>query len=78
MIDELPYGEENVKKVEEIIRASGINAEIVRHPHKMITSLETHLELYGGTPEQVLKCLCFVSKDRPLILMASLEIKIYI
>src|SRR3989338_2497889 len=42
----------------------------------MITSLETHLELYGGTPEQVLKCLCFVSKQGPLIVMASGEIRI--
>ncbi len=76
MSDELPCGEENIRRVEEMIREYKLDAEIVRCPEKAITSLQTHLETFGGTPEQVLKCLCLVSKRRPLIVIASGEIRI--
>lgn len=73
---ELPYGNENVKKVEEIIKEKGLKAEVIRHPETQIRSLQSHLEKYGGTAEQVLKCLCFISKGRPLVVMASGEVRI--
>ena len=76
IIEELPYGIENVKKVEQIIKENNLDAEIVIHAHQAVTSLQIHLDLYGGTAEQVLKCLCLVSKGRPLIIMASGEVKI--
>lgn len=76
MIDELPYGTENVKKVKHIIKENNLDAEIVPHPHQAVTSLQIHLDLYGGISDQVLKCLCLVSKGRPLVVMASGEVKI--
>lgn len=72
----LPIGQENVERVEKLIEEFGLEAQIIRHPQTAITSLQSHLDLYGGTAEQVLKCLCMVSKSRPLVVMASGEITI--
>lgn len=65
-----------VKRTEERVVKEGIKAKIYRHPEFPITSLQSHLNLYGGTAGDVLKCLCFVSEEGPLIVMASGEVKI--
>src|SRR3989338_762279 len=70
----LPIGQENVECVEKIIEEYQLSAQVIKHPQTAITSLQSHLDLYGGTPQQVLKCLCMVSKGRPLVVMASGEI----
>ncbi len=73
---ELPYGKENVRRVEAIIRERQLSAQVILHPTTLIRNLESHLKLYGGTADQVLKCLCFMSRGKPLVVMASGEIRI--
>jgi len=68
-------GEKNVQRVEQIIKTYNLKAEIIR-TDEPITSLESHLNRFGGTAEQVLKCLCMVSEGKPLVVMASGEIRI--
>jgi len=68
--------EKNVEKVQQIITQYNLNAQIIRHPQHGITSLQSHLDLYNGTAENVLKCLCMISEGKPLVVMASGEIRI--
>jgi len=65
-----------VEQTNNIIKENSLNAEVIKHPDHPITSLQSHLEFYGGSAENVLKCLCMVSKGKPLVVMASGEIKV--
>ena len=60
----------------EVIKKNKIQAQVLAHPNTKVTSLDGHLGLYGGTPDQVMKCLCMTSKGKPLVVIASGEIKI--
>ncbi|HLC58768.1 MAG TPA: YbaK/EbsC family protein [Candidatus Nanoarchaeia archaeon] len=68
--------QENVRKVLDKIISNSIDAKLLAHPENPVTSLQSHLDLYGGNAENVMKCLCFVSNSKPLIVVASGEIKI--
>lgn len=73
----LPEGKENVRRVLGLIREKGLQAEIFVHPKTAVTKLQILLDLYEGTgADRALKCLCMVSKGRPLVVMASGEVKI--
>lgn len=69
-------GKENVAKVLALINEKKINAEIYYHPNTAVKNLDLHLSIYGGTPAEVLKCLCLVAKQGPLVVIASGEVKI--
>ena len=75
-LDIVPIGKENVKAVLELIKSKGIDAKVLAHPDIAVTGLKIHLDLYGGSADQVLKCLCMVSEGKPLVVMASGEVKI--
>ncbi len=67
---------ENVRKVFDKISSCSIDAKLLAHPNNPITSLQSHLDLYGGSAENVMKCLCFVSNGKPIVVVASGEIRI--
>jgi prolyl-tRNA editing enzyme YbaK/EbsC (Cys-tRNA(Pro) deacylase) len=76
-VNTLPEGKENVRRVLDVIKEKGLQAEIFTHPETAVTKLQTLLDLYGGTgADRALKCLCMVSKGTPLIVMASGEVRI--
>lgn len=67
---------DNVKNVLDKVLELGIDAKLLFHPNNPVTSLQSHLDLYGGSADNVMKCLCFVSKSKPLVVIASGEIKV--
>lgn len=66
----------NIARVEKKIKDSGIKAEIIKHLDTAVTSLNTHLRLFKCTPGEVLKCLCLVSEGKPLVVVASGDVRI--
>lgn len=69
-------GKENVDKVMTRINQKEIDAKIYFHPDVPVRSLESHLEVYGGNSEDVLKCLCYVGKQGPLVVIAPGDVAI--
>ena len=67
---------DRIEEVEKIIKEKNLDAEVIRHPDKEIINLQSHLDLYGGTAEQVMKGLGFVSKGKFCVVIASGEIRI--
>jgi len=67
-------GKANVAKVMSVIKEKKIDAKIYFHPDVAVKSLELHLSVYGGSPMEVLKCLCLMGKQGPLVVVASGEV----
>lgn len=65
-----------MKKVFEFVKMNNMDAKLIAHPDHPITNLQSHLDLYSGSADNVLKCLCFVSRGRPLVVIASGEVRI--
>jgi len=67
---------DNVKKVEELIKKHKLDAKVIKHPEKAVRTLQDHLDLHKDTPDQVLKVMCMVSGKKPLVVLASGEVEI--
>ena len=69
-------GKENVARVLATAKARGVNLEILYHPTFAVSSLESHLEIHEGDAGTVLKCLAFVAKQGPFVVIASGEVRL--
>ncbi|MBI2572392.1 YbaK/EbsC family protein [Candidatus Woesearchaeota archaeon] len=75
-ISALEIETENVASAQKIIQKHQLEAEVIMHEHMEVIGVDAHIALHGGTQEELLKCLCFMSKGRPLAVLASGEVKI--
>jgi len=66
----------NIARVEKKIKERGIKAVVIKHIETPVMSMKTHLKLFKCTPADVLKCLCMVSGGKPLVVVASGDVRI--
>jgi len=66
----------NIAEVEKKIKENGVKAAVIKHIETPVTSMKTHLKLFNCTPAEVLKCLCMVSGGKPLVVVASGDVRI--
>ncbi len=79
-VTELPAedfpGKENVEKVLAAARAKSVDLTMLYHPSFAVSSLESHLQIHEGDESTVLKCLAFVGKQGPFVVIASGEVRL--
>lgn len=69
-------GKENVAKVFDAARAQGVSMTMLYHPSVAVSSMESHLQIHEGDERTVLKCLAFVAKQGPFVVIASGEVRL--
>lgn len=69
--------EEQVRRVESVIKQYGLDAEVIWHRDEPVLSLEDAMKVHNLSPSNVLKCLLLKSRDGKVVaVMASGEVRI--